>query len=497
MDPLLKDIILNIDKFLQIDRNNPLESSYEALMDKLEKTCELCRILNQIIEHAPDGIYVTDGEANAIRINPAFERISGLNRKDMLGLNHRELEEKKVVSRSSALMVVQQRKTVTIIHEYLPTNRQALVTSIPVFDENEEISLIVSSTRDLTELNDLKSKLAAEKERRLNYERQIEVIKSQIIDTEEIIAVDKKTLDMLSAAIRVAMADSTVFITGETGTGKEKIAKYIHKRSLRKDAPFIAINCGAIPKSLAESEFFGYVRGAFTGARQDGKPGILEVANKGTVFLDEVGELPMDIQVKLLRAFEERAITRVGDTRRIPIDVRIITATNKDLEEMVKVGKFREELYYRLRIIPIHIPALRERIDDIIPLVNYFLRFFNDKSGYKKKLSYMAYRILLNYSWPGNVRELKNVIERIVVMSDNDEITAEDLPMHQEVVYAVSQEERVISMKERLERIEYTCMMEAFAKHKSVHKAAASLKMSVPTFIRKRDKYSQKFLLQK
>ena len=489
--------LLDIDHIPKADRSKLQGEQFQDVREELDSLRDLCAKLNEIIEQAPDGIYVTDGDANAIRINPAFERISGLKRESMLGRNHRDLEKDGVVSRSSALMVVRDRKPVTIIHEYLPTNRQALVTSIPVFGENGEMELIVSSTRDLTELNDVKAKLAREKECRLKYERQIETIQSQILDANEIVAVDKKTLDMLSAASRVALADSTVLITGETGVGKEEVAKYIHKHSARSKKPFIAVNCGAIPENLVESELFGYEKGSFTGARQEGKMGLLEVADQGTIFLDEVGELPLEIQVKLLRALETRTVTRVGGSKPIPIDIRVISATNRDLMEMVKEHRFREDLYYRLRVVPIHIPALRERTDDIIPLTKMFLAQYSEKYGLNKDFSHMAYRVLHQYEWPGNVRELKNVVERMVVMSDGDTITAEELPMYQERFWGLYANDRNLSLKELLEKAEYMYMTDAYKKYKSVRKAAAALQMTMPTFIRKRQKYEEKYPLQK
>ena len=432
--------LLGIDHIPKADRSKLQGEQFQDVREELDSLRDLCAKLNEIIEQAPDGIYVTDGDANAIRINPAFERISGLKRESMLGRNHRDLEKDGVVSRSSALMVVRDRKPVTIIHEYLPTNRQALVTSIPVFGENGMLELIVSSTRDLTELNDVKSKLAREKECRLKYERQTETIQSQILDANEIVAVDKKTLDILSAASRVALADSTVLITGQTGVGKEEVAKYIHKHSARSKKPFIAVNCGAIPENLVECELFGYEKGSFTGARQEGKMGLLE---------------------------------------------------------MVKEHRFREDLYYRLRVVPIHIPALRDRTDDIIPLVKLFLARYNQKYKLNKDLSHMAYRVLHQYEWPGNVRELKNVVERMVVMSDGDTITAEELPMYQERFWGLYANDRNLSLKELLEKAEYMYMMDAYKKYKSVRRAAAALQMTMPTFIRKRQKYEEKYPLQK
>ncbi len=480
--------ILNMQKIAEADSDD-----LAAVKEELRQTKELCRKLDAIIENTPDGIYVTDGDANAIRINPAFSRISGLKRENMLGVNHRDLEKNKVVYRSSALMVVRERKPVTIIHEYLPTNKQALVTSIPVFDKDGNIELIVSSTRDLTELNELKNKLAVEREQRLKFESQIEVIRAKMLSNTSLIAVDKKTLNLLYMAARVASVDSTVMINGETGVGKEEIAKYIHNSSPRAKESFIAINCGAIPEKLVESELFGYEKGAFTGARATGKPGMLELANKGTIFLDEVGELPLDTQTKLLRAIETRKITRVGGSDPVDIDIRIVAATNRNLQEMVDNGTFRADLYYRLNVVPIYVPPLRERRDDIVPMINYFLGEINKKYGLNKNFSNAAYRILYEYAWLGNVRELKNMVERAVVTSEGDFIQEPDLPVQQrEDMFPIGPMQGM-TFKERMERIEFSYLKAAYERFGSVRSAAAALEMPVSTFVRKRKDYERRF----
>lgn len=463
------------------------------IRQELKKAKDLCFKLDAIIEYAPDGIYVTDGRANIIRVNPAFCKMSGLSCQEILGKPSQELEDKNLVLRSNHLEVVRQKKTVSNIVHYPKNNRTALVTSKPILDNEGHIELIVSSTRDLTELNELKNKLAAEREKRMRYEKQIELIKNA--GQNHLIAVDKIMLDLLYRARRVAAVDASVLITGETGSGKEEIARYIHCNSKRAGKSFIAINCGAIPEDLVESELFGYEKGAFTGARTEGKAGILEAASEGTVFLDEVGELPLTIQVKLLRALESRVIHHVGGTKSIPVDIRIISATNRNIQQMVKSGGFREDLYYRLNVVPIDVPALRDRREDIIPLVNHFLNYANTKYDTEKRFSNEAYQVLYHYSWPGNVRELKNIVERVVIMSNHDVISAEELPMHEKNIYLHLQEKEYIHLpiKERLERIEWAIMKEACQTNSSLHKAAKAIQMSWPTFVRKRALYKKKF----
>jgi len=243
-----------------------------------------------------------------------------------------------------------------------------------------------------------------------------------------IVGKNQRMREIFSLIDKVAGTDSTVLIHGESGTGKELVARAIHYRSQRRDKPLVTINCGAIPEELLESELFGYVKGAFTGAVRD-KKGRFEVANGGTVFLDEVSEMSPALQVKLLRVLQEREFERVGDVKTIRVDIRVIAATNQDLEELVRRGRFREDLYYRLNVIPIYLPPLRERRDDIPLLLSYFLRVFNEKrGGHLEGFSPEALALLVDYDWPGNVRELENLVERLVVLKGEGVVRPEDLP---------------------------------------------------------------------
>lgn len=265
-----------------------------------------------------------------------------------------------------------------------------------------------------------------------NYDlrRQVDILTERLIEEQpsEIIGNCEQIKKVLNIAKIVAPTDSTVLIVGETGTGKELLAKYIHKNSKRANGPFIAINCGAIPKDLAESEFFGYERGAFTGATEKFKQGRFEMAHHGTIFLDDVSELSMELQVKLLRVLQEKRFFRLGGTKEISVDVRVVTSTNRVLEELVEQGRFREDLYYRLNVARIELPPLRERGDDIMLLASAFVKEFNKKFG-KKVTGFTpeAVSILQNYQWKGNVRELRNVIERVILLEANDVINKEAL----------------------------------------------------------------------
>ncbi|MBQ3393128.1 MAG: sigma 54-interacting transcriptional regulator [Lachnospiraceae bacterium] len=446
----------------------------------------------QIIESAPDGIYITDGDANAVLINPAFERISGLDRDKLLGRNHRELEKKKIIRESCALKAIDRKEPVTIIHEYLTTGKQALDTCVPVLDEKGEVAFTVSCIRDVTDLYDLRLQLEKEHALRQKYEGLLQQMQEQASE-EKLIAHDKKMINTLFLANRVSATDSTVLISGETGAGKEVVANYIHAHSFRKGGPFVAVNCGAIPDSLVESELFGYEEGAFTGAQRGGHKGMIESASGGTLFLDEVGELPLNVQVKLLRVLQERQLVRVGGNKPVPVDIRVISASHRDLVKMVEEGSFRQDLFYRLNVVPITIPPLRERKDDIIPLVNAFLKDIEEKYGLHRTFTQMSFRTLMEYAWPGNIRELQNVVERAAVMCPEEVITSDYLPMYPENIGSSTAAVESGTIKSRVEQYEYALMKEAFSLYPSARKAAKYLGMSEPTFVRKRKEYRKKY----
>ena len=339
--------------------------------------------LDSIIECSYDGIYITDGEANTIKVNNAYERITGLKKADVLGKNMKDLEMEGFISQSATLLVLSSRETTTIQQEF-NTGVKVLVSSNPIFDKNGEIIMVVTNVRDVTQLYELKEQLQRNKEITRKYVSEIEEMRIQLLNTSEIVAEDHKTIEIIQLANRIAKVDTTILMLGETGTGKDQIAKHIHKVSNRHGKQFIKVNCGAVPTSLIESEFFGYEKGSFTGANKEGKIGLFEMASGGTIFLDEVGEIPMDMQVKLLRVLQEMEVVRIGGTKPIKIDVRVLAATNRDLEEMIKNKQFREDLYYRLNVVPLFIPPLRERKQDIVPLINFFLRQLNKKYGFNK-----------------------------------------------------------------------------------------------------------------
>lgn len=385
--------------------------------------------LNAIIEHSFDGIFITDAKANVIRINHAYEVITGLKKEEVLGKNMADLVRNKLISESGSLQVIKTKQPVTL-QQCFRSGKEALVTSSPIFDADGNFIMIVTNVRDLTEIYNLKAVVQEKTAAMDRLAMELEHLQTTSEDNQEIIAKDETTLAAMLLANRVASMDTTVILLGETGVGKEVMARYIFQHSHRAKNSFIKVNCGAIPENLIESELFGYEGGAFTGANKNGKIGLFELANKGTLFLDEIGELPKDMQVKLLRVLQEQEILRVGGTKPVKIDVRIIAATNRNLEEMVSDGTFREDLYYRLTVFPISIPPLRMRKKDIVPLALSFLKKLNQKYQLKKYFTDLSMQLLHEYDWPGNIRELKNIVERAIIISPSDAIKPENLHIH-------------------------------------------------------------------
>lgn len=463
--------------------------------------------LNAIIEHSFDGIFITDAKANVIRINHAYEVITGLKKEEVLGKNMADLVRNKLISESGSPQVIKTKQPVTL-QQCFRSGKEALVTSSPIFDADGNFIMIVTNVRDLTEIYNLKAVVQEKTAAMDRLAMELEHLQTTSEDNQEIIAKDETTLAAMLLANRVASMDTTVILLGETGVGKEVMARYIFQHSHRAKNSFIKVNCGAIPENLIESELFGYEGGAFTGANKNGKIGLFELANKGTLFLDEIGELPKDMQVKLLRVLQEQEILRVGGTKPVKIDVRIIAATNRNLEEMVKDGTFREDLYYRLTVFPISIPPLRMRKKDIIPLALSFLEKLNQKYQLKKYFTDLSMQLLHEYDWPGNIRELKNIVERAIIISPSDSIKPEDLHIHsasKPIVIIKESDfsdntknslppfpEFPINLKNTLEKIEYTYMVQAYKFFGNVRDAAKNLGLTPSTFVRKRKQYQQK-----
>ncbi|MDU4961659.1 MAG: sigma 54-interacting transcriptional regulator [Sporomusaceae bacterium] len=403
-------------------------SLLENTANELNNIKSLSSELEAIINSSYDGMFITDGQGNVLRLNKAYERITGIRAAEIIGRNMRQLVDDNYYDQSVTLLVMRARKVITI-NQTVRGDQKILVTGNPVFNEQGELVRVVTNVRDITELVSLQEQLAQTQEQTLKYQTELSHLRLLQMAA-DIIYRSPAMERAIALALKVAEVDSNVLITGDSGTGKEVIAKLIHKTGMGPARPFIKINCAAIPEQLLESELFGYAGGAFTGARKEGKPGMFELAHNGTLFLDEVGDLPLLLQAKLLRAIQDKTVIRVGGTASITVNVRIIAATNQNLAKMAAEGRFRTDLYYRLMVVPIQLPPLRERREDIPLLISHFLTEFNKRFHYAKSFSPALINTLVEYDWPGNVRELENLIERLLVTSAADVITPEQLPDH-------------------------------------------------------------------
>lgn len=469
--------------------------AYKELEDELKQSKKITVKLDAVLDSSYDGIYITDGNAVTIRVNKAYERITGIKPDYILGKNITVLVDEGIISQACSVEVIKTKK-VTTIQQTLASGKVILVTGTPIFDDLGNVDMVVNNVRDITELLELREALK-EKEKAVDlYNSELERLRKRISQKPEIMTRNVNMQILMESALRAARHDTTVLITGETGVGKEVMASFIHRNSDRRKKKLVKVNCSAIPESLMESEFFGYEKGAFTGANVNGKIGLFEESNEGTIFLDEIGELPINLQSKLLRVLQEQEIQRVGGVSAVKINVRVIAATNRNLEEMANQGLFRKDLFYRLNIIPLAIPALRDRKEDILPLANDFLDKLNALYGGSKRFSKEVYELFSQYEWPGNIRELKNIIERAFVMTDNQLIDVVNLPTIMESVrhghsgaseIAINIEN--VSLKEATTKLEAQLLERAFANYGNVRDAAKSLGIDASTFVRKRAKY--------
>ena len=467
------------------------ESEVEAVTRELRLAQELNEDLEAIIESSYDGFFIIDAQGTILRINTAYTRITGLEAAHVLGKTMEELVREGYFSRCIPLSVLEKRKPVSIISQ-TKNNKKVLITGNPICDPQGRITRVVCNIRDLTELNWLKEELEHSQELTRRYSMELEQLRRSRHEFENIVVRSLAMQQVVELCLRVAQVDSTVLIMGESGVGKEVAARLIHEQSPRRKGPFIQVNCAAIPESLLESELFGYERGSFTGARHEGKPGMFELAQGGTVFLDEIGELPLNLQAKLLKVLQDKEVMRIGGARHIKLDIRIICATNKNLADMVKKGQFREDVYYRLNVFPIHIPPLRARKEDIGLLVYHFQEHFNKKYGLNKRFSTEVIDRFCQYEWPGNIRELENLVERLMILVAEPVIMVHHLPANMREIaphdarVAVSQ---IIPLRSAIEEVEKQLLIRAVRNYRTTRKVAEVLGLSQPSVVRKLNKY--------
>ena len=433
-----------------------------------------------ILDSLYDGILIIDSEGIVRYINPAYTRITKVKEEDIIGKKLSDVRKGSYLTE-----VIKSGKLQLNVHRKMD-EVEYIVNMVPIYGKKNKVLGGISLLNELNDVYKLTEKLNLSKIIIQNLKEHVKSLGSGKYNFDDIIAVDKKSVEIKEFAKRIALTDSNVLITGESGTGKELYASAIHNFSLRKDFPFIPVTCASFEKSLIESELFGYEEGTFTGAKKNGKTGLFQLANGGVLFLDEIGELEYGLQGKLLRVLQEKSIRKIGGSKEIPIDVRLICATNKDLFKLMEEGKFRRDLYYRIAIIPLTIPPLRERKDDIPALANKFISDLSQK--YKKDmfLSQEAIQLLKEYEWCGNIRELKNIIEFTFNMREEKVILKEHLPIKVEENILDSE---IIELNEYINKVEKEYINKAIAKYgdsvEGKKKAAKALGISLATFYNK------------
>lgn len=436
--------------------------------------------------HSSDAFLILDNDAKIMYANPVLEQVSGLDVQRQVGRNIRDLIKTGLINNSASLKAIQQRKMVT---SKLMTSagKYLLSTASPVMDKSGNIFRVICNVRSMSivqyeemmnnDKNETPTMLTVPGE---SSTRPYKIIKIDN-DNRELVYNSQKMQHVVDMAYRLTGIDSTVLITGETGVGKELIARLIHNHSLRgRYGNMIKINCAAIPKDLIESELFGYKPGSFTGALKNGKPGYIKLADGGTLFLDEIAELPLEAQSKLLGVLQDKEYYMVGSTKPSSTDVRIIAATNRNLEEMVDNGLFRKDLYYRLHVIPVFISPLLERREDIPVLISYFSKKLEGKWGIKKEIDGEVINQLYNYDWPGNVRELESLLERLFITIPQTHITLSCLPQP----YA-GNHLKPLTLKEKVEQFELDLIKEELNMTRDKYEAAKNLGISISSLFRK------------
>ena len=438
-----------------------------------------------------DGFVVSDAQGTVLKVNKAYTRISGLREEEIVGQSLPALVKKGVLKHTVSMEVIKRRIPITMMHSYA-TGSTALVTGTPIFDEDGQLALVIVNVRDITQLNKLRERLG---EDAVAGDPNTSIFLSPEyadLPTFNLVIHSDKMRRCLWSALKAARYDSPVLILGESGVGKGRFARLIHDAGPQRDGPFVHLNCGAIPEPLVESELFGYERGAVTGALTTGKAGQFELAQNGTIFLDEVGELSLNLQVKLLNVIEEKRVQRLGGRHSVAINARLVAAPSRDLKTMVAEGRFREELYFRLNVVPLRIPPLRERAEDVPVMITTFLESLGRKYGVRKRLAPEVLQALTDYHYPGNVRELENILERLVILSDGEVIQvaylnlcAFETPRRDAPVPLGA----VAGLGEMLDQFEARVLRESLDQCRTMRETAARLGISIPTLWRKLRKH--------
>lgn len=433
-----------------------------------------------ILETSHDEIYVTDGNGVAIYCNKSFENNYGMKKEEVIGKHIDYLLAHGYCDKSPLPMVMKYKKQFSI-QQTTKTGRNLIVTATPRLNKNGDIDIIVENCRDITELKKMRENLESVKQEVLRYRQEVQQLRlEEIKDQEGLIVKSSKFKDVMDIVERISDTSANILVTGESGTGKSMLAKHIHRTSSRREGPFIKINCTTISPNLLESELFGYVGGAFSGANKQGKIGLVELADGGTLFLDEIGEIPIALQAKFLELIQEKMFTPVGGTESKSIDVRIIAATNARLDKLVGKKAFREDLYYRLKVIELDVPPLRERQDEIEEMSRFFIAKFNEEYNRDVSLMPECFQILNEYKWPGNIRELRHILEHMVVTAPYRLLEVKNLPDY--ILDAIGVEKETFNETEKLDdimdRVEKETIQRCYKKYGNSYRVAGALGIS-------------------
>lgn len=432
----------------------------------------------KILENCSSDVYVMDKEGKIIYVNPNSIRHYGVDPKEMIGQNNYSFRKGKWTP-TALEKCVGEKRTVFAEQNYLLIGKSVSTVLTPIFDKDGEIEMVVTIANEIPEKYDMTwRKLDGEKSKTGSRSKTHTIEAEDGKDDDEIVGQSYIFCKILLTIKKVSESDVPILLTGESGVGKTLIAEYVHKTSLRASKPFWAINCATIPENLLESELFGYAPHAFTGASAKGKVGLVELADGGTLFLDEIGEMAPGLQAKLLDVLENKRFIQVGGSEMKHVDIRIVAATNANLEKLVSEKKFRSDLYWRINTINIEIPALRERREDILPLTAYFLKKYNKKYGKDIDFSPKSMAILIAYDWPGNIRQLKNLIERTVLLSTSGPVAPKELPEFMIEGTAMVEETYKESYDYILESVGKQLIRESYKKHRNMKKVAEDLDIS-------------------
>lgn len=438
----------------------------------------------QVLESMTDGVWICDASPRLLWINRACEELNDIQRDQVCGKSVDELLGNGNFDTDVTHSVLKTKEPCAIIQK-VKSGRTLLVNGVPVFDQQGHVCLVVGTERDLTELNLLREQLDATSKITERFQSALTAMSIEKYGSENLIAFSEPMNRVLETCTRVAGFDTTLLLTGESGTGKSMIAGFIHKTSTRSDKPLMSLNCGAIPGNLVEAELFGYADGAFTGSQKGGKPGLFEAADGGTLFLDEIDSFSLELQVKLLTFLDTQSFIRVGDTKIKQVNVRLIVATNQNLQEKVDAGQFRADLFYRLNVLPLKLPPLRERTEDIPILINHILGKLSDRYKQSREATPDLIDVLGRYRFPGNVRELENILERSFVLAQSNAIGLTDLPPEfQESLLPERQNDDALPYKVAILNLERRYLEKALRSCRSQQEMARHLNVSQPTVAR-------------